>query len=126
MQELSFNDIKKIAHIGWDKKLYVRIRDVWTNIKRRVKVFKYEQVKEKYMRKANNIELRQGLDEVEATRLVTNRVPDGEGIFHQWGMNYEEIEGHEGYTAGNYTVAIVEMPDGTIKSVAAEDIEFIS
>lgn len=31
-----------------------------------------------------------------------------EGLFHQWGNAYEEFEDGP----GNYTVAIVELPDG--------------
>lgn len=123
MQELSLKDIMKMAHDGGDKKLYVRIRDVVGLIKRRVRVFKHEQVKEKYIQ---NPDEKNPKFQIECEKSVSRRVFDCEGTFHQWGMNYEEVEGMEGYTAGNYTVAIVEMPDGTIKSVPAEEVEFIS
>lgn len=44
----------------------------------------------------------------------------GEGLFHCWGVNYEEFESGP----GNYTVAIVEMPDGTVLTPAPIDIVF--
>lgn len=43
------------------------------------------------------------------------------GYFHQWGVNYEEFESGP----GNYTVAIVELPDGRIVMPAADDIIFL-
>lgn len=43
------------------------------------------------------------------------------GKFHQWGSNYEEFENG----AGNYTVAIVELPDGTVVMPMADDICFL-
>jgi hypothetical protein len=45
-----------------------------------------------------------------------------EGIFHQWAATYEE--GTEGF--GNYTVALVELPDGTVESVLPCNIQFIN
>lgn len=44
----------------------------------------------------------------------------GNGIFHQFGCDYEEFEAG----AGNYTTAVVEMPDGSIKNVHVEMIVF--
>lgn len=44
-----------------------------------------------------------------------------EGIFHQWGSAYEEFE----TGPGNYTVAIVELPDGKVVTPYVEDIQFI-
>jgi hypothetical protein len=44
-----------------------------------------------------------------------------EGIFHQWGCNYEEFENG----AGNYTVGIVETIDGKIHMPMADDITFL-
>lgn len=44
------------------------------------------------------------------------------GYFHEWGMNYEEF-GDIG--VGNYSVAIVELPDGRIVMPVADDIVFI-
>ena len=46
----------------------------------------------------------------------------GIGEFHQFGADYEEFE----TGPGNYTTAIVEMPDGTIHNVPAEQIQFIT
>ena len=42
------------------------------------------------------------------------------GVFHQWGSNYEEFENG----AGNYSVAIVELPDGKVVMPNADDIQF--
>jgi len=44
-----------------------------------------------------------------------------EGLFHQWANAYEE--GDAGF--GNYTVAIVEISDGTIQEVLPMNIKFI-
>lgn len=49
-------------------------------------------------------------------------VPQGEALFHQFGVNYEEFE--EG--PGNYTTAIVEWPDGQVESVPAEHVRFVT
>jgi hypothetical protein len=43
------------------------------------------------------------------------------GVFHQWANAYEESS--EGF--GNYTVALVEVPDGTIVEVLPSNIKFI-
>ena len=51
-----------------------------------------------------------------------SRVPKGEAIFHQFGVNYEEFE----TGPGNYTSAVIELPDGTIKNVPVEMITFIN
>lgn len=45
-----------------------------------------------------------------------------EGVFYQWASAYEEFENG----AGNYTVALIETPDGTIESVLPSNIKFIS
>jgi hypothetical protein len=45
----------------------------------------------------------------------------GEGTFHQWGCNYNEFDSGP----GNFTTAIVEMEDGTVKNIDCELIEFI-
>lgn len=44
----------------------------------------------------------------------------GSGLFHQWANNYEEFD--EG--PGNYTVALVELEDGTIEEVPPKNIKF--
>lgn len=46
----------------------------------------------------------------------------GLGYFHEWGMNYEEFVGSG---PGNYSVAIVELPDGRIGMPTADDIAFL-
>lgn len=43
------------------------------------------------------------------------------GYFHQWGCNYEEFENG----AGNFSTAIVELPDGRIIMPMANDIQFL-
>ena len=43
-----------------------------------------------------------------------------EGIFHQWASAFEEFESGP----GNYTVALVETPDGTVQSVLPSNIKF--
>ena len=45
----------------------------------------------------------------------------GIGKFHSWGCNYEEFEGGP----GNYSMAIVEMPDGSILTTSPTDIKFL-
>lgn len=45
----------------------------------------------------------------------------GLGYFHAWGMNYEEFE----TGPGNYSVAIVELPDGHIVMPMPDDIVFL-
>lgn len=42
------------------------------------------------------------------------------GVFHEWGVCYEETEN----SLGNYSVALVEMKDGTIESVLPSNIKF--
>jgi len=44
----------------------------------------------------------------------------GSGMFHQFGCDHEEFEN----CAGNYSTAIVEMPDGSVKNVPVELIVF--
>lgn len=43
------------------------------------------------------------------------------GFFHEWGTNYREFEAG----AGNYSVAIVELPDGRIITPLPGDIQFL-
>ena len=49
------------------------------------------------------------------------KIDDGEGTFHQWGMNYEEFDSGPGC----FTTAIIEREDGTVQNVPAENIQFI-
>jgi len=44
-----------------------------------------------------------------------------DGVFHQWGCNYEEFESGP----GNYTVAIVETFDGVIHEVLPTNLKFV-
>jgi hypothetical protein len=43
-----------------------------------------------------------------------------EGLFHQWAPKYDEYEN----SAGNYTVALVELQDGTIEEVLPFNLKF--
>lgn len=45
-----------------------------------------------------------------------------EGVFHQWGVGYEHFD----IGIGNYSVAIVELHDGTMAEVYPQNIKFIS
>lgn len=49
------------------------------------------------------------------------KVPVGSGKFHQFGVDYEEL--NDG--VGNFSTAIVEMPDGKVVNVPVDLIEFI-
>lgn len=42
------------------------------------------------------------------------------GMFHQWGVDFEEFDSGP----GNYTVAIVELDDGTIVTPTTTNIKF--
>ncbi|WP_312998282.1 hypothetical protein [Leclercia sp.] len=45
-----------------------------------------------------------------------------EGLFHQWGSDFEEFE----TGPGNVTVAIVEFPDGTVETFPPHNIKFLN
>lgn len=45
-----------------------------------------------------------------------------EGLFHGWGFNYEEFDSGP----GNFSIALIENPDGTISEVLPQNIKFIS
>ena len=47
--------------------------------------------------------------------------PQGEAVFHQFGVGYEEFESGP----GNFTTAIVGWPDGRVESAPVEHIKFI-
>jgi hypothetical protein len=48
--------------------------------------------------------------------------PGGQAQFHGFGSEYEEFENG----TGNYTIAIVEWPDGTVETVTLGRIKFVS
>ena len=50
------------------------------------------------------------------------KVEKCEGTFHEFGVAYEEFENG----AGNYSIAIVELPNGEIINPAVELIRLIS
>lgn len=45
-----------------------------------------------------------------------------EAVFHGFGLDFEEL--NDG--VGNYTVAIVELPDGTVELVPVGLVQFIN
>lgn len=49
-----------------------------------------------------------------------SRVPDGTGLFHQFGVDFEPFEAG----AGNYSTAIIEREDGTVINHPVELIKF--
>lgn len=44
------------------------------------------------------------------------------GLFHGWGVDYEEFE----TGPGNYSVAIVELFDGTVATYPANRVKFLT
>jgi hypothetical protein len=49
-----------------------------------------------------------------------DRVEKGLAIFHEFGTDYEEFESGP----GNFSTAIIQLPDGTIKNIPVEHIKF--
>ena len=49
-----------------------------------------------------------------------DKVCVGHGLFHQFGVDYEEFE----TGPGNFSTAIVEMSDGSIKNIPVELVMF--
>ena len=45
----------------------------------------------------------------------------GKGMFRRFGIDYEEFENGP----GNYSTAIIELQDGTIKNIPVENIKFV-
>ena len=43
------------------------------------------------------------------------------GLFHEWGSDYETLE--DG--VGNYTIAIIELPNGEIVEILPSNIKFV-
>ena len=48
-----------------------------------------------------------------ANKSYNEKVFVGNGLFHQFGVDYEEFE----TGPGNFTTGIIEMPDGSVESV---------
>ena len=48
-------------------------------------------------------------------------IPVGQGDFHGFGIDFFEFESGP----GNYSTAIIELPDGTVKNVPVEHIRFL-
>ena len=45
----------------------------------------------------------------------------GEALFHQWGRDTYSEDGD-----GRFSTAIIELEDGTVKNIPAEQVRFIS
>ncbi len=45
----------------------------------------------------------------------------GEGYFHQWGCDFEELPAG----LANFSIAIIELDDGTIKNMPSSSITFL-
>ncbi len=56
----------------------------------------------------------------ESGELCFGKVPDGDGIFHGFGVDYEDF----GEGPGNFSTAIVERPSGHVINVRVELIKF--
>ncbi len=54
-------------------------------------------------------------------RVALKLTEQGEAVFHQFGVDYQEFESG----AGNFSTAIIELPDGTVKNIPVENIKFI-
>lgn len=55
-------------------------------------------------------------------QYTTEKQLVGTGIFHGFGNNFEEFE----TGPGNFSTAIVEMPDGSIRNTPVEMVKFIT
>ena len=70
---------------------------------RKVRIWKYER------------ELTQG-----KTPIYVPKPTEEIGVFHRWG-----IDNNEGDPPGHFSTAIVEMPDGTIRNLHTELVQFV-
>lgn len=59
--------------------------------------------------------------EADTDGYQTLKIEKGAAKFHQFGTNFELINGK----MAQYTTAIIELPDGTVDCVPAENIRFI-
>lgn len=50
-----------------------------------------------------------------------NKVSEGKAIFHGFGVAYKEFE----TGPGNYSTAIIELHDGTVKNIPVEMVKFV-
>ena len=48
----------------------------------------------------------------------------GIGYFHQWGNEFEEMQVQGEYIPAQYTVGIVEFPDGTVQGIPVQLLQF--
>lgn len=59
-------------------------------------------------------------DKNDRTRINKRKL--GEFVFHKWGCDYDEFESGP----GNFSTAIVEDKDGTVKNIPVGLIKFVS
>lgn len=78
---------------------------------KQVKIFEWKRARDKDGNELKN----------EFKQIYNVKIRTGVGLFHRWGCDYEEFESGP----GNYSTAIVEMEDGTIKNVPCEMVQFI-
>ena len=57
---------------------------------------------------------------VKGTGVFTDFIRDG--LFHQWGINYEEFENGP----ANYSIALIEDLNGLVHEVLPENLKFIN
>lgn len=50
-----------------------------------------------------------------------HKIEDGEGVFIQYGVDFQEFENG----IGNFSTAIIELDDGSVKNIPADLIQFI-
>lgn len=48
----------------------------------------------------------------------------GHGVFHQWGNEFEEMQVQGEYIPAQYTVGIVEFPDGMVQGIPVQLLQF--
>lgn len=70
--------------------------------------------------KKRNVIVYEYIRKTEDGRSYLEKTETGPGIFHEFGVEYEELE----MGVGTYSTAIIEMPNGTIKNVPVENITF--
>lgn len=80
-------------------------------LSRKAKIFEWKRAVDKDGKEKRN----------ELDQIYNEKVKTGVGLFHQWGNGYEEFE----TGPGNFSTAIIEMEDGTIKNVPCDMIQFI-
>jgi hypothetical protein len=58
--------------------------------------------------------------EIPPDGIKYERTSKGDAIFHEFGVDYEEFE----TGPGNFSTAIIELPDGSVKNIPVDQIKF--